>query len=381
MPKTNTPFEREFFDAVAHGQIESVKAKVKTNPELLDAFDYNCFGATPVTRVCFHENQPMLAALIELGADVNRRSDWEMGPWSPLHCATHNADKGLAEYLLENGATMDLHSAAGLGRADELQELIEAAPERVSERGGDGCQPLHFADTVEVAQLLLDHGADTEARCVDHYSTPVQYLCLKRPSVARYLNAKGAQTDIFSAIIANDREVVQSLIEADENVLQTRINQQSFPPGTEHDVHNIMTFFVGKDCTPIHAAARGNQPDMIEMLVELGADPNAVGGYDDGTPLHIAAWNDFPESVTALADHGADLDKLSGEIHSNSPAGWAIVAGSCKAFEILIDRGAKIQDWFLDSAQAALNGEFLQYKRVPQENYRRIAAKIKESSK
>ncbi len=58
--------------------------------------------------------------------------------------------------------------------------------------------------------------------------------------------------------------------------------------------------------------------------------------------------------------------------HNNSPAGWAIVAGSADVFELLLDRGADVLDGFSADAQAAINGEFVKYKWVPPENYQRI---------
>lgn len=376
MNKTNTAEEREFFNAIATGRIDTVRDLVGSRPELLDAYDYGSFGATPVTRVCFHGNRAMLEALVGLGADLDRRSDWSMGPWSPLHCAAFNRNTELTNLLLKHGATLDVHTAASLGRIDDIKKLLDAAPDRVTEQGGDGCHPLHFADTTEVAQLLLERGADIEARCIDHYSTPVQYLASVRPEVATFLFAKGAKADIFSAIMADDFEVVQTLIADNPDAPNTRMNQETFPPGPEHDVHNIMTFTVGGDSTPLHAAAKANRPSMVQLLVNAGLSPNVRGGYDDATPLHLAAWEDNPEVATALLNNGADINARSGKIHNNSPAGWAIVAGSADVFALLMDRGAEILDWFAKDAAAAVNGEFRRYKYSPQQNYDRIQKRL-----
>ncbi len=377
MTKTNTPQEREFFDAIAMGRIEVVQGLVESAPELLEAFDHNCFGATPVTRVCHIDDRRMLKTLIELGADVDRQSDWPMGPWSPLHCAVMHRNSDLVEYLLDHGAAIDAHTAAGLGRVDDLKRLLDISPQRVSEPGGDGCQPLHFADTPDVAQLLLDRGADIEARCIDHYSTPVHYLADKRPDVARFLFSKGAKADIFSAIMADDGTVVKQLIDENPDVLDARINQDYFPPGSEHDVHNIMTFTIGMDSAPLHAAAKANLPAMLELLIHAGQSVNVRGGYDNATPLHVAAWNDCVDATKALVDNGADINARSGMIHHNSPAGWAIVAGSADVFEFLLDHGAERLHGFDADAQDAMNGRFRQYKLVPQENYERIMARLR----
>ena len=378
MDKKNTAQEREFFGAICQGQTDEVRRLVATAPELLQSFDYTSFGATPITRVCFNDDRAMIETLIDLGADLDRRSDWDMGPWSPLHCAVFQGNSDLADYLLRYGATMDAHTAAGTGRVDELQKLIAKAPSCVRELGGDGCQPLHFADSREIAQVLLDHGADKEARCIDHFSTPVQYLAGKRSDVARYLFAKGAQADIFSAVMANDETVLQRLVHEDPTVLNARINQEYFPPGPDHNVHNILTFMIGNECTVMHAAAIGNHPGMVELLTKAGLSPNVRGGYDEQTPLHSATWHDHLEVAKSLVQHGADINLRSGELHNNSPAGWAIVAGSADVFEFLMESGAEVLDSFVKDAHAAATGAFRQVKIVPQENYDRIVACLAE---
>ena len=373
----NSPVEREFFDAVAEGRIDDVHRLVSEAPELLQAYDNQCFGATPITRVCFSGDMEMLRLLVELGADVNRRSNWDMGPWSPLQSVVVDRRVELAEFLLANGAEMDVHAAAGLGRVDDVVRMLDEAPERVMEPGGDGCHPLHFADSVEVAEVLLERGADIEARCLDHYSTPVQYLADTREMVARFLFSKGATADIFSAVMADDRPVVESLLQQDAIVVNARMNQQMFPPGPEHNVHNIMAFTVGTDCTPLHAAAKANRPTMVDLLVKAGAEIDVRGGHDSAAPSHVAAWNDSAAAIERLLKCGADINIRSGSIHNNSPAGWAIVAGSADAFELLIDEGAEVFDWFQQDAEAAVAGEFRKFKNVPQQNYDRILAKLK----
>lgn len=376
MGKTNTEEERSFFDAIANCKIETVQELVQANPDLLDSYDYRSFGATPVTKVCFGGAKSMLTTLIELGADLDRKSDWSMGPWSPLHCAAFNRSHEVSSLLLEHGATMDVHAAAGLGRADDVARLLDDSPERVNEPGGDGCQPLHFADSPDVAQLLLDRGADIEARCIDHYSTPVQYLACKRPEVARFLFSKGAQADIFSAVMANDSRTVERLIDNDRKVLNARINREYFPHGPEHEVDNIMTFSVGGEATPMHAAAKGNHPEMVSLLIRSGQSPNVRGGYDDATPLHIAAWDDHAEVAQTLVEGGADVNARSGSIHNNTPAGWAIVAGSANVFDVLMNTGAEILDYFLADALTAVDGGFLKYKVVSEDNYKRILERL-----
>lgn len=379
MVQSNTPAQREFFKTLAAGDLDRLRAIVADDREILDSFDCHNFGATPLTMACSSGQQELVEALIALGADPNRKSDWNMGPWSPLHCAIFRRDHPLAEYLLAHGATMDVHTAAGLGRREALADLLDAEPSRVIERGGDGCQPLHFADTNEVAQLLLDRGAEIDGRCIDHYSTPVQYLCSARPEVARFLLSVGATPDIFSCVLCGDDATLENLLDANPALIQARINQTFFPPGIEHDVHNIMTFSVGLDATPLHAAAKSNRREAVSMLVHRGLSPNCRGGYDEATPLHLAAWNNCAVAAEALLENGADIDARSGALHNNSPAGWAIVAGADIVFELLLDRGAQQQPWFLDDARDGCSGRFDQVSRASLEKRSRILARLMAS--
>jgi ankyrin repeat protein len=368
----NTNEQIEFFRILADGDHGKIRAFAMMNPGILDSFDYRNFGATPLTWACFGNRRDLVELLVDLGVDPNRRSDWYMGPWSPLHCAIFRGDKELAAFLLSKGAVMDVHTAAGLGDCDAVRKLLDALPGRVNERGGDGCMPLHFVDTVDVAKLLLDRGAEIDGRCIDHYSTPVQYLCTTRPDVAKFLLSMGAQADIISSAACGDVGSIENLVRENADVIHVTINQKFFPPGTSHDVHNIMTFSIGQNATPLHAAAKGNRPEVISLLVKYGLSPNVRGGYDASTPLHLAAWSNCRDSAVALLENGADIEARSGKMHNNTPAGWAIVAGADSVFELLTEQGAHQHPWFLEDARAACTGHFDQVSTASKEQRARI---------
>ena len=379
MPK-NSAIETQFFDAIKCGNGDEVRRLVGQNRDMLQARDYCSFGGTPLNIPIFRGDRQMVDVLLDLGADPNDVSDWWAGPWNAIQSALQSGQLELAEYLVQRGATVGPHEAAGLSRTAELQALLEESPERVHQRGGDGCMPLHFAGSTEVVNLLIDNGADIDARDIDHYSTAAQYLAKSQPKVTRYLFSRDATADIFSAIMAGDLPVLRRLIESDPQVLQQRINRETFPPGPNHEVDNIMTFTIGHNATPMHAAATAERLEMIDLMVESGINVNATGGYDDSTSLHLAAWNDSLDVAKRLVDLGADINKRSGKIHNNSPAGWAIVAGSARVFNFLIDRGAEQLDHFLVDAEASARGDNLQFKCVPLENHQRIFAQLRSAA-
>jgi len=62
--------------------------------------------------------------------------------------------------------------------------------------------------------------------------------------------------------------------------------------------------------TPLHDAAKHSDSDIIQMMINAGAEVNAKES-DGRTPLHIAAeWQNI-EAARTLLDAGADPDILS----------------------------------------------------------------------
>jgi ankyrin repeat protein len=127
------------------------------------------FGATPLIVAVEQASHELVDVLLANGANINQRSHWWAGGFHVLE-----DDHGLADFLIARGATLDAKSAAQLGRMDDLAALVAANPQAVHMRAGDGQTPLHVASTVAIAELLLSHGADIDARDVDHESTPAQ---------------------------------------------------------------------------------------------------------------------------------------------------------------------------------------------------------------
>ncbi len=375
MPNDTTQ-ESEFFAAIKNGRSDEVRSLVGQHRQLLQARDACSFGGTPLNISIFRKDRQMVDLLLDLGADPNDQSDWWAGPWNAVQSALQSGQPELAAHLIGRGATVGIHEAAGLSRIDELKSLLRKAPDLIDFRGGDGCTPLHFAGSSEVVDILLDHGANIDARDIDHYSTAAQYLAKSHPEVTRYLFSRGASTDIFSAIVSGDRAVASQLIQSDPTTLEQRINRKTFPPGPKYPVDNILTFTIGLNATTMHAAAIAERPEMIDLLIDHGGDVDMIGGYDDSTALHQAAWNDSLTVAKRLVEAGADINKRSGTLHNNSPAGWAIVAGSADVFCYLIDQGAERLDHFSRDAQASARGENLQHKCVPMGNYQRILERI-----
>jgi ankyrin repeat protein len=144
---------------------------------------------------------------------------------------TDDIPTAIARDLVERGAPLSVHAAAGLGLNDRLADLLRADPSLVHAKGGDGCEPLHFARDVETAKVLLDHGAAIDARDEDHDSTAAQWRIGKAPEVSRYLLERGANPDIFLAAALGDEVLAAQLIARNRACVSHRIGRlPEFPP-------------------------------------------------------------------------------------------------------------------------------------------------------
>jgi hypothetical protein len=236
----------------------------------------------------------MVDLLLELGADINQKSDWWAGGFGVLD----SADANMAAYLISRGVKLTPHAAARLGMIGALRAMLTADPSLVHARGGDGQMPLHLASTPEIAALLLDLGAPIHAKDIDHASTPAEYLATTHPQTAAYVLTRGATPDPFMAVCIGDLPLLERLLASEPQGVNIRISRDRFPAPPPAAGH-IYLYTIGEGRTLLHAAAVAGQPDAITLLVARGADSNARGGYDNATPLHAAAWSNRPQTPTS----------------------------------------------------------------------------------
>lgn len=108
------------------------------------------------------------------------------------------------------------------------------------------------------------------------------------------------------------------------------------------DVNKVSRF--GR--TPITVAVLEQHRDMVQFLLESGADPNAAGRYSGETPLHEAANLGLVELAQLLMKHGANINaKDSG---GETPFMAAAFGPDQDVSFFLIERGANLETAKLD---------------------------------
>jgi len=86
---------------------------------------------------------------------------------------------------------------------------------------------------------------------------------------------------------------------------------------------------------PLHLAAEAGFADVIQVLLDHGADINAcTGGQNRVTPLHMAAAKGKSDVVKMLLRSGADVNAR--DVKEQTPLTWALVAEQPDCADIII---------------------------------------------
>jgi ankyrin repeat protein len=121
---------------------------------------------------------------------------------SPAMQALYEGDRARAEAALPPDEELDVFHAAAFARNERLRELLASDPRAARAWSPDGFTALHlaaFSDAEDAARLLVDAGADVEARSLHETIAGVRPLntCAfaSAHAVARVLLEAGADPD------------------------------------------------------------------------------------------------------------------------------------------------------------------------------------------
>lgn len=139
-----------------------------------------------------------------------------------------------ARELLPADGELSVFEAAAFGRVERLRELLDADPSLANAFAEDGFTPLHlavFGGQQEAARVLIERGADVAA--------------VSRGSIAR-VAPLGTAAFVGSATLA------RLLLDA----------------GADVNARAEGGF------TALHSAAQSDDAELVELLLERGADPS-----------------------------------------------------------------------------------------------------------
>jgi ankyrin repeat protein len=308
-------------------ELARIRAMVKDSPDLLNSRQPSS-GDTPLHLAAQSGNVLVVEFLLTNGANVNVLNN---SRWTPLHVAVALGNRRIAELLLAHGGEVDrknadgatpLFLAADRGYLGIVQALLDrnADVNAVTLRGA---QPLHASAAngyTAVAEVLLDHGAELERRPSINGSTPLSQaadrgniemvkLLLKRKANVNSADDSGA-TPVRKAAAGNWPELVKVLLDA----------------GADPKLKN------GSGQSALFGISN---PDVIELLLTHGTDPNEVdrSGYSA-----LAQLLNHPAAMESLLNHGANPNFV---LPSGVPALFsAVIGGQQRAVELLLEHGA-----------------------------------------
>jgi len=291
---------------------------------------------------CVGNNVPLVRLLLERGADPN---DGE----STYHAAELNHRECL-KLLLAHGAqinerhphwnnTVLFFLATHATHAEGMQWVLEHGANPNVTSGDAGEVPLHRAaargHTAMVA-LLLAHGADPNFARIDGRTSYAFAVRSGNVAVMEKLRAAGAaqvgvtwQDELLGACVRGDEPTARSIATTNSRLIETLAAEDR-------------SFFTD-------AAGKGDV-DAVRAMASVGFDLSWEH-TEGGTALHWAAWWGRPEVVKLLVRLGAPIN-FRDSTYGSSPIAWSAHGSTncrradesyCTIVDALIDAGAQYE--------------------------------------
>lgn len=321
----------------------------------INAQDKN--GTTALAIVASKGFSDIVKLLVERGANPNIQDNYKS---SVLVTAVVRIDKDTVELLLNHGANPNLRTA---GNATPLMFT-----------------PMNMSDLTPIARLLLDKGADPNAKDERGQTTLMGASKKGNPNLIKLLLERGADKTIkdnagktaldyaktpeIGALFDDPADKGKRLIDAamygvletvkkllDEGVdvnSKDRYGETALIKASGSLVGmNVFNLLIerGADVNIVSSdrgdsalsiASGNNQLDKVRILLEKGANPN-VTPTNGLSPLINASSKGYTDLARLLLDNGADPNLANGNY---TPIIAAAGTGRTEIVKLLLDKGA-----------------------------------------
>lgn len=286
----------EYLETLIHGDASDIEAALESGasphrffrqryadqfPEPWRAYGY--VGPTPVMVAILYNDVEVVETLLEAGADVEAEMTYGQ---TPLDLAAMVGGFQKVELLLAHGASVDdsreaLSAAAESDAMDVFEELLEQDP------GQDQLDRdlFRIAGEVDLAYIrrLLELGAAPN-RAIPTKSEPY-----------------GFRWAFLDAVKGGSIEEIQLFLDFDADVSQRR-----------NTVHQGVRVERTDGLTPLMVAARSRSPEIVQLLLEAGANPSARINPGSFFPWSCRSAAGFAESNEALQGTAVMLRLIEG---------------------------------------------------------------------
>jgi ankyrin repeat protein len=236
-------------------------------------------GLTPLVFAAREGDLESAQLLLDAGAPINEVTEYG---WTPLLTAVNNRNYRLAEFLLERGADPNLANKGA------WTPLYLATDNRNIE-GGDYPVPKGDLDHLEIIQKLLEKGANPNGKIRENTLTRTIFTM-------QWFFEDGA-TPFIRAAQSSDTVLMQLLLKF-----------KADPQATTANGDNALTASAGigwVEGVTYERSAKENF-EAMKMLLDLGLDPNHANN-EGRTALMGAAMKGRPDVIQMLVDRGANL--------------------------------------------------------------------------
>jgi len=191
----------------------------------------------------------------------------------------------------------DLITVAGVGQVETVKLLIDKGAD-IEAKSNDGLTALICAagaGQVETVKLLIDRGADIEAKNNDGLTVLMCAASMGQTETVELLLNKGADIEAKNKDKANATALICAAAMGQTETVKLLINK-----GAEIGANALM------------AAASNGQTKTVELLLNKGVDIEAKNN-DGWTALMFAISEGHTETVALLLDKGADTNIITSE--------------------------------------------------------------------
>ncbi len=291
--------------AAARGDLDAVMAFVNADPSA--ANEGESLQKRPLSAAVERGHRNIVRFLLENGADPSLPESRLCPYGASLMTATVQDDLEVATWLLEAGADPNGHvdssgSPAIRARSDAMRGLLYGYGGRASGAWGY-VQRGEFETVAAVLRYTDDPFTGEES---EYLTTPYTAVI----SGCGRMEDRGESTDAHEAMFnmfLQRKHPMPRVLTACKTYLYhvPRMTRRLLEHGLDPDLPDWQRR------TPLHDLCRGNRAvsdagEMVRMFLEFGADVNAIDEEDRSTPLGIAAREGNAELVGLLLDSGAD---------------------------------------------------------------------------
>jgi len=327
--------------AANKGQLRVAQFLLDSGAEVNRAYQ----SRTPLLLAAARGHKAMIELLLAKGADVGARDNYGK---TALHIAAENGFQATAEALVAGKADVNarttkqetpLHLAVGAGHVAMTKYLLAKGADADAQdtNGGTALMLAAARGHMETLQTLLAAGAKPNLK--NKVGTTAMLGAAENrllEAVKALLAAKadpnaGGLLPLHFAIHTKATDVVQALLEAGADA--NRLGQVQWQVQVGNTLYNSGTanFLV----TPLFVAIREGNADAVKPLLAHKADPNGLG--PDRLPLILQATGS-PAILEALLQAGAKPNVDDGE--GRTPLITAVANGAAESVRVLLTHGA-----------------------------------------